>query len=221
MSSKSLQEAKPIIGIVGNFQRGKSTLVNCLLEGAYALTGKRLATTKKSVYYRWGTKFNAREVDRSGCSKKIAEAKFRSGSITPTRNISHYEVEVCSEILKNVSIADTPGFDNDATDTATTLESLKTLDFVFLIVDKEFQKSDTEVVTYLQANSVPFSVVYNCSLNRGAFWHPLSTVNGDIQVSIANLYKVFKERKSLSEKMKQQIKDICPILIKGSIDEGR
>ena len=43
----------------------------------------------------------------------------------------------------------------------------------------------------------------------------------DIQVSIANLYKVFKERKSLSEKMKQQIKDICPILIKGSIEDGR
>lgn len=41
------------------------------------------------------------------------------------------------------------------------------------------------------------------------------------QVAIANLYKVYKERWSINEKLKAQIKDICPILIKGSIEEGR
>lgn len=42
-----------------------------------------------------------------------------------------------------------------------------------------------------------------------------------LQKSIASLYKVYKERKSISEKLKEQIKDICPILIKGSIEEAR
>lgn len=41
------------------------------------------------------------------------------------------------------------------------------------------------------------------------------------QVAIANLYKVYKERWSINEKLKLQIKDLCPILIKGSIEEGR
>lgn len=41
------------------------------------------------------------------------------------------------------------------------------------------------------------------------------------QVSIANIYKVYKERWSINEKLKAQIKDICPILIKGSIEEAR
>lgn len=41
------------------------------------------------------------------------------------------------------------------------------------------------------------------------------------QVAIANLYKVYKERWSINEKLKAQIKSICPILIKGSIEEGR
>lgn len=41
------------------------------------------------------------------------------------------------------------------------------------------------------------------------------------QVAIANLYKVYKERWSINEKLKAQIKSICPILIKGSIEEGK
>jgi hypothetical protein len=43
----------------------------------------------------------------------------------------------------------------------------------------------------------------------------------DIQQSIVNIYKVYQERKEINEKLKQQIKDICPILIKGSIEEAR
>lgn len=42
-----------------------------------------------------------------------------------------------------------------------------------------------------------------------------------IQKSIVDIYTVYKERKNINEKLKAQIKDICPILIKGSIEEGR
>ena len=42
-----------------------------------------------------------------------------------------------------------------------------------------------------------------------------------VQKSIAEIYKVYKERKDINEKLKAQIKDICPILIKGSIEETR
>ena len=42
-----------------------------------------------------------------------------------------------------------------------------------------------------------------------------------VQQSIVNVYKIYKERKSINVKLKSQIKDICPILIKGSLDEGR
>ena len=42
-----------------------------------------------------------------------------------------------------------------------------------------------------------------------------------VQQAIVNIFKVYKERKATSEKLKSQIKDICPILIKGSIEEGR
>lgn len=48
---------------------------------------------------------------------------------------------------------------------------------------------------------------------------PIPTIS--IQKSIVDIYTVYKERKEINEKLKTQIKDICPILIKGSIDEGR
>lgn len=41
-----------------------------------------------------------------------------------------------------------------------------------------------------------------------------------IQKSIAEIYSVFMDRRKINEKLKAQIKDICPILVKGAIDEG-
>ena len=40
-----------------------------------------------------------------------------------------------------------------------------------------------------------------------------------VQRSIADIYKVYTERKRINEQLKQQIKDICPIIIKGSLEE--
>ena len=42
-----------------------------------------------------------------------------------------------------------------------------------------------------------------------------------IQKSIADIYTVYKVRKEINEKLKTQIKDLCPILIKGSIEEAQ
>ncbi|OWV01070.1 restriction endonuclease subunit S [Fibrobacter sp. UWR2] len=46
---------------------------------------------------------------------------------------------------------------------------------------------------------------------------PIPSLN--VQESIVNIYKVYTERKRINEQLKQQIKDICPILIKGSLEE--
>jgi len=41
----------------------------------------------------------------------------------------------------------------------------------------------------------------------------------EIQKSIANVYSVYIKRKEINEQLKAQIKDICPILIRGSLEE--
>ena len=43
----------------------------------------------------------------------------------------------------------------------------------------------------------------------------------EIQQDIVNIYNAYIERKAINETLKAQIKDLCPILIKGSIEEAR
>lgn len=47
---------------------------------------------------------------------------------------------------------------------------------------------------------------------------PLPSI--DVQKSIVGIYEAYTIRKEINEKLKAQIKDICPILIKGSIEEA-
>ena len=43
----------------------------------------------------------------------------------------------------------------------------------------------------------------------------------ETQKAIVELYTVYTKRRSISEKLKAQIRDICPILIKGSLEEAK
>lgn len=45
--------------------------------------------------------------------------------------------------------------------------------------------------------------------------------NIDVQHAIVDIYKAYDLRKQINETLKNQIKDICPILIKGSIEEAK
>lgn len=48
---------------------------------------------------------------------------------------------------------------------------------------------------------------------------PISDIN--VQKSIVEIYNAYNARRDINEKLKEQIKDICPILIKGSIEEAK
>lgn len=47
---------------------------------------------------------------------------------------------------------------------------------------------------------------------------PIPEIN--VQKSISEVFTVYTRRKEINEKLKAQIRDICPILIKGSLEEG-
>jgi len=42
-----------------------------------------------------------------------------------------------------------------------------------------------------------------------------------IQKSIVEIYNAYLMRRDINEKLKLQIKDLCPVLIKGSIKEAK
>ena len=47
---------------------------------------------------------------------------------------------------------------------------------------------------------------------------PIPDIN--VQMAIAEVFEVYNQRKAINERLKAQIKDICPILIKGSLEDG-
>ena len=44
--------------------------------------------------------------------------------------------------------------------------------------------------------------------------------NIEIQKNIVNIYNAYQLRREINEQLKAQIKELCPILIKGSLEEG-
>ena len=40
------------------------------------------------------------------------------------------------------------------------------------------------------------------------------------QKAVVNIYKAYVVRKEINDRLKAQIKDICPILIRGSLEDG-
>ena len=57
-------------------------------------------------------------------------------------------------------------------------------------------------------------------------WNDLTEVeipipNIEIQESIASIYSVYIKRKEINEQLKAQIRNICPILIRGSLEDGK
>ena len=47
------------------------------------------------------------------------------------------------------------------------------------------------------------------------------TIEENIRTILKDNYQAYNKRKEINEKLKAQIKEICPILIKGSIEEAK
>ena len=41
-----------------------------------------------------------------------------------------------------------------------------------------------------------------------------------VQKAIADIFTAYNTRKQINERLKAQIKDLCPILVKGAVEEG-
>lgn len=74
----------------------------------------------------------------------------------------------------------------------------------------EFQRSTLFYATGSVRDIFDFSVMCDVKI-------PIPDIS--IQQSIVNIYKAYLMRKEINEKLKSQIKDICPILIKGSLED--
>ena len=77
---------------------------------------------------------------------------------------------------------------------------------------KEFQRSTLFYAMGSVRDTFDFKLMQETKI-------PIPSI--DIQKAIANIYKVYCTRKEINEKLQEQIKDLCPILIAGAIQEAK
>lgn len=97
----------------------------------------------------------------------------------------------------------------------------------FKVIDETVLYPDYLMMWFLRKEFVRYCWFYAFGSARDNFeWNQMCEVeipipDIKIQKSISNIYKCYIERQSINELLKNQIKDICPILIKGSIEEAK
>lgn len=98
---------------------------------------------------------------------------------------------------------------------------------VFSVKDKEALLPGYLAMLFERGGFNRYARFHSCGSARETFdWDEMCAVkipipDINIQKDIVDIFTVYKERKSINNRLKEQIKDICPILIKGSIEEAR
>ncbi len=190
MTDESLS-GLPWVGLVGVFQSGKSTLANCLLKRAAAVSGDFLATTRCSTYYSYGkrARFFACKTGDSGRELSLGEYLdlSRHGTAGEDAGIESFRVELPAEILKSVILVDTAGFDNNGDDDESTLSQLEKFDFVLLVLQNKIDQREEAIVETLHRKSVPFAVINNVAGRGNASNDPFAANNLATRENIANI----------------------------------
>lgn len=159
------------ITIAGRFQQGKSTLLNCLLEGEFAETGNGLRTTACNTVYRYGTQFRKQFIRHDG--KIFQEIPGEKKTFHPDDRV---EVEIPHELLQTVSLIDTPGKNADAKDDDMAANAIEKTDAVLLLLaEKTLGACDMEILQTCRRKNKRVIMLFNCKNNE--IWHPAEEQN--------------------------------------------
>jgi len=154
-ASRRLNEHVFSVGIMGEFRRGKSTVINALL-GADIVPADIVPCSATLNYIKWD-------------AQKSAEIKFKSGEKTwvDVNNIRDYVTKLTDESAKmaesvdsatiyypckfcqnGVQIVDTPGLNDDERMTAIAENVIPKLDAIIMVLipDSPFSQSESEFV---------------------------------------------------------------------------
>ena len=135
-SSKEIFRELPKISVVGCFQNGKSTFINCLLDELVARPGDGRATTKISTRYRWGESTSVNLRTDEGLQSISLVEYLESANLARISKKSAFqgEITLSKPILKKIELIDTPGFEADEQDTKNVTRSLEEAHYAIVIL---------------------------------------------------------------------------------------
>lgn len=162
MSSAKL----PKITIVGEFQNGKSTLVNCLLGAKYAPTGHGCRTTSCCTHFLYG--------ETNATPRNIY-------GTTPSEN--YLEVTCNRPILKDAILVDTPGFDANNDDDAAAKDAIRKSDIiVFVQGAQQLSEKSFQILQAIRDAGKRMLFLMNCKDLQN--WSPKDKHNMEIANNI-------------------------------------
>ena len=167
VSRPSAAPQKPTVAIVGKYQDGKSTLVNCLLGGEYAFQGDGLTTTKYTARYMLGDMPEIRAVGGGG--EIILSDLLETGlkrCLEELPNVSELKITVYSPFLYTLNLMDSPGWSANATDNSTAEQALESSDIFVYVLTKAISEDDLEYLRLIAKTNKPWFVILNCQDDR-------------------------------------------------------
>ena len=152
-------------GIVGEYQSGKSLLINCILHRSIATVGVGLATTHTIVNYIYAEKeYVVYKTDDGVCnSLSIDELK----ELDTRSDNAEINVYLSNERLRNFILTDMPGFGANEKDNLTTRRTLREIDFAILIAwNDKVMGADSQSyneIKALKTLNIPYYFFLNCT----------------------------------------------------------
>lgn len=175
-----MQSHKPVIGIFGNFQNGKSTLINCLLRDSLAkVGGKGMSVTDVNTRYTYGQEFIVKAIKDGKVVQEMRNAeKYKYFRVS--ERVDEVVLQIKNNVLKEYDLLDTPGLDANEQDTEQALNSIVKCDFAILVLrNKGSSQTEKALAKSLYTKHIPFVVLINCynSIDIEGSWSPVSRHN--------------------------------------------
>lgn len=182
-----MSESKPLrFGVIGEYQSGKSLLINCLLQRYIATVGEGCATTHAVVNYLYG------ESEKIVCEIKGKKCSYnidRLRDLDTRQDIDEINVYLSCPLLRNFTLTDLPGFGANSEDNIATNNVLSSIDFAIVLAanDKELGgiSSTFKDIQTLSQHKIPFYLLLNCrNRDRWACGDPKNKVIAQRNLSL-------------------------------------
>ncbi len=156
---------KPQIAIVGEFQIGKSTLVNCLLRKKVATVGEGLPTTMLPIKYCYGEEEKVVGKNNSTIKVETTLANFMDPAMSSEwLNCNTVEIFLRNQVLETMNIIDTPGLDANEQDTNNAILATQMADMAILLMTKGFPAGKQSFIEFIRQVLIdrPYILLLNC-----------------------------------------------------------
>jgi small GTP-binding protein len=175
LEQKTWLKNKTAVAFVGGFSSGKTSIVNKLLGEEHQMPVDRRATTAVATYVSYSDvgmvkfadfEYAVKCLEDKDVLKKFTKFNDAIKDFPTSKLLRNFIVEEDNAKLlklRNFSILDTPGFENDDEDTKRAIEVINETDAVFWVVDindGDIKASSRNIIEN-NLNNVPLYIVIN------------------------------------------------------------